>query len=170
MERNRISIVGNIIRFDWADGGTDSVDVTKFDPSIRENAMLYGFKQKLTDAYALPTRSDEKGRVYRPTVAEKRESFQRVLSAMLGGNWAVERGEGEGSLLLRAMRAVYGDKPQFADGKTFDAWLDVKAKAQGVSPAAVRRTLTRVPKIAEAIESLRPSVSAADADEILSDL
>lgn len=169
MGRNRITIDGDLIQFDWADGSQDRIDVSKFDHGIKRAAMLYGFKQKLTDAYALPTRSDENGRVYRPTVSEKRESFHRVLRAMLDGAWAIERGEGEGSLLLRAMRAVYGDKPQFEDSKAFETWLGDKAAQQGVSPAAVRRTLTRVPKIAEAIESLRPG-SAADADEILSDL
>lgn len=123
--------------------------------------MWHGAKQKLVDAAAIG-RDPDTGRT--ATIDDKRAAVLAVRDQLLAGDWFKTREGGPtGGLLLRALCIVYEGR------KTREELVEYLATKTPAEQAALRK----VPKIAEAIETIRAASAKAggiDGEELLGEL
>ncbi len=151
-------IAGNVLRLDFSNGETLSVDAGTLSDDIVRQGLMHGLKQKLVDAAAI-VRNPDTGRS--ATVADKFDAVKEVYDRLLAGEWNKTREGGPtGGLLLRALMTFQGK-----DRETVKAWLDTKTDDQ---KAALRKN----PKIAAIIATLKPEpkTEGIDTDALLDEL
>jgi hypothetical protein len=156
------SIVGDQLALKFSNGAELFVDPAVLSESIKQSAMLHGFKQKLCDAAAM-SRDPETGKP--ATVEMKYAAVKEVYDRLFSGEWNATRegGGSTGGLLYRALCQIYAASKTPEEIKV---WLDAKTDAE-------RKALRESKKIAKVIDSLRPvdkKAAAIDADALLADL
>lgn len=158
------TIEGTSLTLTFAHGQTLRLDAARLDPSIREQAMLHGLKQKLVDAAAIG-RNPDTGRS--ATIADKFEAVREIFDRITGPNptWnKVRGGESSGlggnSLLLRALMRITG-KPR----ETLVAFLESKSKEE-------RAALRKQSRVASVILEIQAEEAAKtiDTDGLLDEL
>lgn len=152
---------GDKLTLKFSNGAEIFVDPAALSESIKEAAMIHGFKQKLCDAAAM-SRDPETGKP--ATVEQKFAAVKEVYDRLFSGEWNATREGGQsGGLLYRAMCKLYEGRktPEY-----IKEWLDAKTDAE-------KKGLRENKKVAKIIESLRPvdkKAAAIDSDALLADL
>ena len=153
-------IVGTVLTFRGDNGQVISIDAMSLDPTIREDAMMHGLKQKIGDAGAI-SRNPDTGRS--ASTADKIAAMSEVRDRLLSGAWNKGResgdGTGSGGLLFRALCKVKADRTP----EQIRAYLDGLDKAQ-------QAALRKVPAVAAAIDELRAASAKAggiDGEDLL---
>lgn len=115
---------GNIITFNVVGAGSFVVDMAKLSEANRMRAAVHGVIQRVSDGGAI-SRDQATGRAATPE-----EKYQRMAAIGMhlesgADEWSMRRegGGNEGSLLFRALRLAYPNKPAdvlktFLGGKT----------------------------------------------------
>lgn len=141
-------IRGDTLMFTFRDGRELVLDAGKLADSVRTRAMMHGLKQKIGDAAAI-ARGDG-GRS--ATLDDKYAAMMAVRDALVEGEWE-RRGEGMGTLLVRALAIVYPDK----DRAKLAEWVKTKSTAE-------RRALETRADVAAAIVQIAGSVDRSKLD------
>ena len=139
---------GNV-QFDFANGQTLTLDPSKCDEAIRNQAMLHGFSQKIGDSYASAEDADE---AYAAAVA--------VVDGLTSGKWttrtASEGGTGTSTMLVEALhRVTAGEGRSIADCAALIETMD-DAQVEG---------LKKLPPIAAALDGIRAERALAKAQK-----
>lgn len=126
----KTTIEGSSLHFDIRDYGRLSINIDDTDESVRFQAMLHGFKQKIQDAAALP-RDTMTGKP--ASAKDKGDAMKEVIRRMVEeGEWnATARGEGSGvpsGLLVQALCIAKPDVP-VENIRAFVAGLDKSTQA-----------------------------------------
>lgn len=167
-----VEVIGNVLQFTFGDGKILRFDCDAMSAEQRNRAMLHGFEQKLRDSAALPTKTIG-GRVFRPTVAEKRTEVENMAVQLTSGVWNAGRessGPSGGALFEAFIEAFPG---KFADLEAFNAKIAERAATTGVDgpigEAAVRKTLAAIPAVAAIIARNRAAKKSdgTDGDSVL---
>ena len=149
---------GNGLTLTFSNGAVIQCDAHNFDASIRDQAMLHGFKQKLVDAAAI-SRNPDTGRS--ATIDDKYQAVKEVYDRLMSGQWNKGRGDGTtgtGGLLYRALCLHYPAKTPEAI-RTF---LDKKTPKE-------QAALRAVPAIAKIIDTLKAESTDSDVAESMLD-
>lgn len=146
-------------------GQTITVRLGDFNDSIREAAMLHGFKQKIVDAAALSVNPDTGKSA---TAEDKLLAMRDVVTQLSQGDWnrrATGDGTGNQGLLVAALIRVTGN-----DAATVEATV-------GAWDAATQAAMRASPQVAPVIATIkaeraakRPEVARVDAGALLSGL
>jgi len=152
-----VTQTGNALTIAFSNGAVIQLEATALEISIREQAMMHGFKQKLVDAAAI-SRNPDTGRS--ATIDDKYAAVREVYDRLLAGSWNKGRADGQGTgtggLLFRALCIHY-------PAKTPEAIRAFLGKKTPKEKAALRG----VAAIASIIETLKAeSVQAGDVDEV----
>lgn len=144
----------------FSDGRELSMHPATLAPSIIEAATLHGLKQKLVDAAAI-ARNPDTGRS--ATIADKYDAVKEVFDRITqpNGTWNKIRGDGTGNTSGLLVRAIMQLKN--LSREKVEAFLGTKSKEE-------KAELTKNPKIAAIIVTLRAVNPAIDTDAMLDDL
>ena len=141
---------------------------------IREIALFHGFKQKISDAAAIPRAElpDDPAE----TALIKFEAMKSVAERLMAGDWSKRSGDGSGpvaGLIYRAFEEWVTDmatkkKTAAPSAEAIRAVYDAKTRAEHLA-------LRSVPAIAKIIERLKSergasAVSTVDTSSLLSEL
>ncbi len=160
-------IKDRLLTLTFSNGERITMDAEALAPTIIEQGLMHGLKQKLVDAAAI-SRNPDTGRS--ATVADKYDAVREVADRLLAGEWNKTREGGAGSgvsLLLAALTRMYDGR------KTKDevvAFLDGKTDAE---KAALRASPKVAPIIAEIKlerEAAKPAAKSVDTDAMLDEL
>lgn len=163
-----VEVYQDVLVFTFGDGTTAEFQTHAMSETMRHRAMLHGFEQKLRDAAALPTKTIN-GRVYRPTVAEKKAEVIAMMAQLCSDTWNAGRessGPSGGALFEAFIEAFPG---KFADLEAFNAKISERAAQPGVDgketgEAAVRKTLAAIPAVAAIIARNRAAKKSDGTD------
>lgn len=167
-----VEVNGNMLDFTFGDGSTMQFDCVGQSVEISKRALMHGFEQKLRDAAALPTKTIG-GRVFRPTVAEKKAEVIAMAAQLQSGVWNAGRESSgpSGGALFEAFNEAFPGK--FADLEAFNAKIAERAATPGVDgpigEATVRKTLAAIPAVAAIIARNRAAKKSdgTDGDNVL---
>lgn len=141
------------VNFKFADGTLVAVGIDNYPADLVKRMALHGFNQKLRDSYAGAE-----------SIAEARESFNKVLAALDAGKWST-RGEGDGAPVGQFARAVQiliarktGNEPSMDE---------VRAKLAGLDDEKKKALKTSAPIVEILAELAKAKATTANADEIL---
>lgn len=157
-----VEIVGDAMTLTFANGEQLAVTPAMFNPDIRAQAMMHGFKQKLVDAAAL-SRNPDTGRS--ATADDKFMAVREVYARLIDGHWNKPRdgaGSVKGGLLFAALCRMQPEKP----AEAIREWLDGKTDEQ---KSALRKN-PRVAAIIATIQSERAKADDVDTDALLGEL
>lgn len=156
------SLTGSTLTISVVDGGTLTIDASTLPYDIRDRAMYHGLRQKICDAAAMT-----KG----ATPADKFNAMQAVAQSLVDGDWSKRSGDGA----TPTVGIIY---------RAFEQWVMEQAavKKAKTTPEAIKSlysskskseqlALRKIPRVAEIIETLRPTPSAdIDTDALLGEL
>ena len=152
------AVEAGVITFTVKDAGECTLDMAQVHPAIREQAMIHGMIQRISDAAAI-SRNPETGL---PATPEEKLMAMAVLADhyMTGTDEWRRTGTGGGertSILFRALVNLYPAKAP----EDIREWIKSKSKTE---LAALRNS----PKVRAEIDRIAPK--AGDADEMLAEL
>jgi len=157
----KATIEGQTLTLSFAHGEILRVYADTLIPSILDQAVMHGLKQKLVDAAAI-SRNPDTG--MSATIADKYDAVKTVFDRLMAGEWNAVRvgGGNSGGLLYRALVRLYGER------KTADQLKEYLAGKSDAEKAALRKN----PKIAAIIAEIQAENAddSIDSDELLAGL
>lgn len=156
---------GSVMTFNVEGAGSLDLDLSAVSEDLRNLAMAHGFRQKISDAAAMP-KGDPNN-----TPEGKLAAMTAVRDNLLAGTWAARSSDGSGpvsGIIYRAferwvVEMATAKKAKAPDAKKIRAVYDAKERKEQLA-------LRNIPRIAEIIEELkaeRGPTTSVDTDELL---
>jgi len=169
-KKSIISVVrkGSVLTFNVENGGSFTFDMGAVNEEIRDAALEHGFRQKISDAAAMP--KDELTGDAKKDAATKLDAMRAVADRLVGDDpsWNKRAGDGSGpvaGLIFRAFSewvaaaATAAKKPVPSDEA-----IKARYDAMDRKEVLALRNVEGIAKIIERIKSERPAKEADKVD------
>lgn len=157
---------GSVLTFNVEGAGSFNVDMAAANEEIRDAALEHGFRQKISDAAAMP--KDELTGDAKKDAATKLDAMRAVAERMFGDDpsWNKRAGDGSGpvaGLIYRAFAQWVADMATAAKKPVpSDDAIKARYDAMDRKQVLALRNVEAIAKIIERIKAERPA-KAADA-------
>jgi hypothetical protein len=161
------SIDGDVMRFAVLGQPTLQLDIVLVSEQNRSRAMLHGFKQRVSDAAAIPA-DMQTGKPASPR--EKWEAMKAIVDHLNSGasEWNIKRAEGGFGGVGIVLQAVANLKKTTVE--ELEKQLAVIAAREGVEFPAIVKRLGGSAAVIREVARLKAERAGVDSDELLDEL
>lgn len=163
----QVGMVGDKMLFTVAGVGVIELNIPNIAPANRAKAELHGWKQRVSDAAAIPCNPDT-GKPATP--AEKFAAMSAIVEHYNSGSadWSIKRAEGgrdTGAIVVQALANLKGKSIE-----EMARQIGELAARSGVEPAAIIKRLAGNADVIREVAAIRAARVGVDADDLLSEL